>query len=255
MFNFVLFAAILTLVIYASNKHEQLAPGWALLLFPIIGMLSGHWLRKGKYGWARISVMVVSFIGFVVFLFNFFVAGPQLDKLKAAKFAKTQEKPEVTIDKNTERLFLGVYAGDLKIVEEQLDLGVDVNAINETKQTPLHVTQNATIAKLLIDKGADINILDDLGSSPIFNKEVEIAAMLLDAGVDINAVNENGNTLLIRYTYAGYLDGIKFLLARGASAGVCNKDNNNAMDIAAHFHPNSATMEYLQTLKIPKCLQ
>ena len=250
-----MFIAIFILALYTSGKYLQFSPGWIFLLVPAIGIFSGYWIRTGKYGWARILVITLSFICSAAFLFIAFVAGPQLETLQAEQFAKMQASQKVTLDKNTERMFLGVYGGDVKVVKEQLAKVVDVNAVNETRQTPLHVTQNVAIARLLIEHGADINAKDDTGTTPIFNKEIEIAEILLKAGVDINGRNEKGNTLLIRYVYAGYLEGVKFLVARGADINSCNFDRHNAIDIAEHFHPDSDVVRYLQTLNIQKCTQ
>lgn len=253
LFHLLIFITIFILAAYTSGKYLQFSPGWIFLIFPGGGMLSGYWLRTGQYGWLRSVIIAVSFVCTLVFLFIAFVSGPQLDKLKAEKFKTNQTGQQLHPDAETGRMFLGVYGDDIKIVTEQLDKGVDVNAINETEQTALHVTQNADIARLLIQQGADVNARDDLGSTPIFNKEIEIAGILLDAGVDIDFKNENGNSLLMYYTYAGYLEGIKFLVARGADVNVCNNDKQNALDIAMHFQPNSDTLRYLQSLDIGKC--
>jgi hypothetical protein len=253
IFNFLIFIAIFILAIYTSVKYQQFSSGWMLVLLPSIGMLSGYWLRSGKYGWLRSVIIAVSFVFTLALLFIAFVSGPQLDKLKAEKFKQMHAEQENQLDESTDRLFLGVYGGDIEIVKQQLAKGVDVNATNETEDTALHVTQNAEIARLLIKHGANIHAKNDLGTTPIFNKDIEIAEILLDAGVDINSRTEKGNTLLMRYTYSGYLDGIKFLLERGADVNACNSDKQNALDIAEHFQPNTDTLRYLQSLHLKKC--
>jgi Ankyrin repeat len=252
-FNFVIFVVICILAIYTTGKYRQFSPAWIYLLIPGIGMLSGHWICTGKYGWARSLVMAVSLVCSSAVLFIAFVAGPQMDELKAEKFKKMQADQKHLLDEHTERMFLGVYAEDINTVKEQLAKGVDVNALNKTKQTALHVTQNADIARLLIARGTNIHARDDMGMTPIFNKEVPIAGMLLDAGADIDAKSAEGNTLFLWYTYSGYLDGINFLVARGADVNACNADQHNAVDIAKHFHPNSDIIKYLQTLNIQDC--
>ncbi|MCD6580933.1 MAG: ankyrin repeat domain-containing protein [Desulfuromusa sp.] len=251
--NCLIFITIFILAIYTSGKYLQFSPGWIFLLFPGIGMLSGYWIRTGRYGWTRSLIIAVSLLCSIIFLFIAFVAGPQLEKLEAEKVAKIQKIQKIELDKKVEQMFLGVYGGDLEIVKKQLAKGVDVNVVNETRQTALHVTQHVDIAQLLIERGANIHAKDDTGATPIFNKEIEITTLLLDAGVDINSRNEKGNTLLIRYTYAGYVEGIKFLVARGADINSCNLDHHNAMDIAEHFQPNTTAIRYLQTLNIQPC--
>ena len=189
IFNLIVFAAIFVLAIFSSGNYMQFSPGWAFLFFPTSGMLSGYWIRTGKYGWPRSLVIAASLICSVALLFIVFVIGPQMKELEAETFKKMQAGQQKLLAEKTDRLFAGVYGGDINIVKEQLANGVDINVINETKQTALHVTQNSEIARLLIAHGANIYARDDLGMTPIFNKEAEIAGMLLDAGVDMNSKN------------------------------------------------------------------
>lgn len=249
----IIFAAIFVLGIFSSGKYMEFSPGWTFLFYPTIGMLSGYWLRTGKYGWARGLIIAASLFCSIVFLFIVFVAAPQVGQLSAEQAKQMQAGQQKLLAKDIERMFVGVYGADINIIKEQLAKGIDINAINETKQTALHVTQNAEIAKFLIAHGANIHAKDDMGTTPIFNKEIEITELLLEAGVDINSRNDKGNTLLIRYTYDGYLDGVRFLVTRGANIDSCNSDKNNALDIAEHFHPQSDILEYLRSLDIEKC--
>jgi len=252
-FNVVLFVVIFIMAVYTTGRYLQFSPGWVYLLFPALGMFSGYWIRIGKFGWARGLAITASMICTAAFLFIALVAAPQMEELKTEKFKMMQMDKQQRLDEQTRLLFVGVYGSEPELVRKQLAAGVDANAINETGRTALHVTQNVEIADLLIRHGANIHAKDDSGDTPIFNKEVAIAEILLDAGVDINATTEKGNTLLIIYSYAGYLEGIRFLVARGAKISVCNTDKHNALDIAEHFHPQSDMLRYLQSLDFQPC--
>ncbi|MBW2710116.1 MAG: hypothetical protein JRD04_12830 [Deltaproteobacteria bacterium] len=255
LLNFIGFAALLVLAINAAGKYLSFSPGWVYLLSPAIGVLSGYWIYSGKFGWGRSLVIAFSLLCSAATLFIVFVAVPQVEHLnnEVKKQAAIVQKNQ--LDPNVERLFLGVYSGDIAIVTEQLNKDVDVNARNETRQTALHVTQNPDIARLLIEHGADIGAKNDSGAIPIFNKEVNIVKILLAAGTDINARDEEGNTLLIWYSYSGYLEGIQFLVKRGIDINACNTDRQNSLNIAEHFQPNTDTMTYLQTLNIQPCAE
>ncbi len=194
-------------------------------------MLSGHWIRFGKCTRAKSLIVVFSLACSVVFL----------------------EWHQIQVSERTKQMFVGVNSGDINTVKEQLDNGADVNVVNETGETALHVVQSKNIARLLIDHGANANAKDDSKMTPLFNKDIEIAGLLLDAGADINAKDKKGNTAFIWYTYSGYLEGLKFLISRGAEVNVCNVDKQNAMDIAKHFHPHTNVEKYMHTLNIPKC--
>ncbi len=253
IFNFIIFAAFFALCFGTSLHNQLFSSSWIFLSIPALGMFCAHWIYNRKLNGIKTLLLAVSLICSVAILYIAFVTAPQMDKLKEKKFQKSQAQQQHPLNQETERMFLGLYAGDVEIVKVQLSKGVDVNVRNETQQTPLHVTQNATIAKLLIENGADLSAENDLGDTPIFNKEIQIAEILLDAGADINLKNRKNNTLLIRYTYAGYLEGIKFLVSKGADINTCNSDRQNALDIVKHFHPNSDTLRYLQSLNIHNC--
>ena len=77
------------------------------------------------------------------------------------------------------------------VVRHLIELGVEVNAKDWRRWTPLHFaarTNNAAAVKLLIDAGADVNAEDDEGITPVHqnlwkNKlNLEIIEMLLAAG-------------------------------------------------------------------------
>jgi len=156
-------------------------------------------------------------------------------------------------DEDVYQFFVSAYSSDIDLLSKQLAKGVDVNSINDTQQTALHLTQNTKFARLLIEHGANVNARNDFGQTPLFNKEVAMATLLLDAGADINAISDAGNTALLWYTYSGYLDGIKLLVSKGADINICNIDHNNAVNIAEHFHHDSELLKYLDKLHIAKC--
>ena len=58
--------------------------------------------------------------------------------------------------------------GDIDSVKDFLANGVGVDAVNEYKQTALHVAKTMEIAELLLSKGADINFKSNL-DTPLFN--------------------------------------------------------------------------------------
>jgi ankyrin repeat protein len=97
---------------------------------------------------------------------------------------------------NCKLLHAAVEKGYLKIVEELLKYGADVNMLyNSTSgkvYMPLHVaTKNKQeeVAKLLISYGADVNVQDETGKVPIFyaieNVDLKITKLLLTNKADV----------------------------------------------------------------------
>lgn len=133
---------------------------------------------------------------------------------------------------------------DLNTVRYQLKKGVNAKAKNDTGQTPLHVTQDLAILKLLISSGADVNATDGDGMTPMFNKEIELMKVLIEAGADIHHKSNKGNTILIWFSYSGYLEGIQYIVSLGADVNVTNIDGQTAYDIAERF-AHFKLLEYL----------
>ncbi|SHJ99326.1 hypothetical protein SAMN02745165_03710 [Malonomonas rubra DSM 5091] len=102
---------------------------WGYLLIPVLGMLSGYWIRTEKYGRTRSLIIVISLICSSAFFYFAFVVGPQMDELKADKFQKTHAENKSMIGEPTQRLFLSSCAGDINIVKEILAKGVNFNSL------------------------------------------------------------------------------------------------------------------------------
>ena len=115
-------------------------------------------------------------------------------------YGKSQppEPPDISVHEAAE-------AGNIEVVKYHLAVGVDVNAPDVIKRTPLAYAASEghkEIAKLLIDKGADVNgmVLDAL--NPLFSAltrgHKEIVELLLEKGADANVADQHGETALDR---------------------------------------------------------
>ncbi|MBR4508599.1 MAG: ankyrin repeat domain-containing protein [Elusimicrobiaceae bacterium] len=98
---------------------------------------------------------------------------------------------------------------------------VNVNEKNLLGRTALHCVpgwgEYIETVKLLIAKGADVNIKDDYGRTPIFNASEEKVKLLIAAGADVNVRDVSGMTPL---DYATTDEEIKKLLIKqGAKSG------------------------------------
>lgn len=176
-------------------------------------------------------------------------------------------------------------AGNLEMVRELLEKGVDVNSREFlTKWSPLHCAAGGShfeVVRLLLDRGADINATGSFGT-PLHNtKDVEmvrellaagadpmvsvgkgltplhtfsgegnteIVVVLLDAGVDVDVRDEGGNTPLCQAAAYGRTDPARVLLERGADVNVSTTKGQTPLDLVmalGNMHPE--TIELLKT--------
>jgi ankyrin repeat protein/beta-lactamase regulating signal transducer with metallopeptidase domain len=90
--------------------------------------------------------------------------------------------------------------------------------------------------KLLISQGADINVKNSNGLTPLYLASQEgrkdVVELLIDNGADINAKNNNGITPLHRAAREGHKDVVELLISRGADINVKNTRGQTPLDLA-----------------------
>ncbi|OAN47432.1 hypothetical protein A6A04_20345 [Paramagnetospirillum marisnigri] len=79
--------------------------------------------------------------------------------------------------------------------------GANVGNKDHHGMTALHRADNPAIAKILLDRGADLSARSDNGWTPLrmalkYNKSDELVLYLLERGADINDIDNNGNDLI-----------------------------------------------------------
>ncbi len=86
-----------------------------------------------------------------------------------------------------------------RILKSLLECGVDINARNNLKETPLHVTifYSSPLLGFLLEHGADVNAQDDDGNTPLHValsiKNLDaIRLLMLKKDVDMNLPNKSG---------------------------------------------------------------
>jgi ankyrin repeat protein len=99
-------------------------------------------------------------------------------------------------------LHSAAYYGDLEMVQVLLDYGVDANAQNNPRCTPLDcVSRNdPRVARLLIERGADPNLRGWSGFTPLHHAlergKIEMARVLIEHGARVEVKDDEGMTPL-----------------------------------------------------------
>ena len=134
-------------------------------------------------------------------------------------------------------LFKAVWTGDIATVR---GTSVNVNLKDAVGRTPLRIATekaNTDIITFLIENGADVNIADANGNTPlifIVNKtgNLEITERLLEKGAAVNAQNGTGETALMYAAWRGQPQIVQLLLEHHADVTLKNRNGDTALTLA-----------------------
>ena len=159
---------------------------------------------------------------------------------------------------NMNTLILAAMQGDTYIIQALINKGIDVNSTTTAGVTPLLaaiVTNKKAAAKLLLASGARLNDKDKVGRSAIFysaNAKIdpEIAQMLIEKGADINVMDNNGFTPLSLAAARGNTEAVKVLIKAGLSASGTSTKGEFTPLMSASANKRPVVVEQLLTYKL-----
>ena len=162
-----------------------------------------------------------------------------------------------------------VERNDLERVKQFIAQKHGINQANRYKETPLHLARTPEMIELLIKGGADVNIENHFGDSPLLqavyrgnhglvelliqhgadlnhrnrfgdtplleavNRDlIVMAALLVEHGADINAQGRHGDTVLHTAVRRGNQPMVHMLVEAGATVDIENADGHKAVDLA-----------------------
>jgi len=137
-------------------------------------------------------------------------------------------------------LHLAVYKEDVEVMEQLLSAGISVdNNEVEAGISPLHIAAaygKIDMAKLLIQKGADVSIRAKDGLQPIHAAvgsygSLEMIDYLLESGASIDAEDHGGRTPIFYAVMDYNMESISHLAEKGANV---NHQDNTGMT-PAHY--------------------
>ncbi|CAG0899822.1 unnamed protein product [Cyprideis torosa] len=163
-------------------------------------------------------------------------------------------------------LFIATENGRHSVVEVLFANQADPNIANRYQQSPLHRAKSVETAEFLIVKGAEVNVKDRRGKTPLFvateenlhsvvevlvahgaepniaNEDersplhnatsAETAELLIVKGAEVNAKDKDGRTPLFEATEKNRHSVVKILLGHGADPNITPKDGHSPLHAA-----------------------
>ncbi|KAK0067730.1 ankyrin repeat protein [Biomphalaria pfeifferi] len=147
-------------------------------------------------------------------------------------------------------LHLCVANENLDLIKELVQSGADVNIVDANGDTPLFhacAKNSLGIINYLLTNGAKINAQNNFGKTPIFvaveKKQLELVNVLLEHGADINICDEAKDTLVSKAIKCQSSDIVTLLLNRGADTNAITKDGDTILTLLLKTLKNSFERE------------
>lgn len=135
-------------------------------------------------------------------------------------------------------LHLATALGNESLVKLALERGVETDSSNVFGIRPIHDAPNVTIARLLLDHGADPHRPDKFDETPLlaaaWRNDTEVVRLLLDQKINVNARDDYGRTALHRAVSKKRIPIVTALLARGADVNLQDLELKSPLHKAVH---------------------
>ncbi|EAY08869.1 hypothetical protein TVAG_051040 [Trichomonas vaginalis G3] len=132
-------------------------------------------------------------------------------------------KASVKMDFHGENLIhTAVYHNRKAFIKKLIELGLDPNKASDSGETPLFIAAAQgywNIVQLLLQYDVDVNLQSDsYGDAPLHHAvdNYKVCKLLIDKGADVNIENYNGETSLIKAVLADNVKSAEVLLQNGA---------------------------------------
>jgi ankyrin repeat protein len=142
-------------------------------------------------------------------------------------------------------LHIAALHGNIEKVQEILKYDPDINTKNGAGDSPLFTAvkryENEPVIACLIDSGAHIAVVDSTGKGVLHVANNSNIKFLVQKGADVNLQDRDGNTPLhkvffelleYKVFYPFMKETISFFLAAGANPDIKNKQRKSPMDLA-----------------------
>ena len=171
---------------------------------------------------------------------------PLAEKLLTEEGSMNMAKRFHSIDQKDARGWTALHwaaeKGHLAMARLLLEKGADINAKDDDDETALHRAAWSGydgVVRLLLEKGADINAKSCDNETALYSAanfgHKGVIRLLLEKGADINAKDFRGYTALHIAAECGHEGVVRLLLNIGAHINAKDKDNETALHMAARY--------------------
>ncbi|KAI7367193.1 hypothetical protein KC354_g3605 [Hortaea werneckii] len=162
----------------------------------------------------------------------------QMDAVELLIAAGAEPNPSVNRSSSSP-LHQAIRADDLELSRLLLELGANINSLNDYKTTPLMYAVkygSAKMVELILEHHPDMARLSFIGAAAIhwavWPNRPEIMELLVAAGADCDHGMADGSTPLHCASTAGHLETVECLLRLGADPTLRNDDWKTASQVA-----------------------
>lgn len=135
---------------------------------------------------------------------------------RAAAMIHSEDNNALLAKKDNDALMAATWDNDLEGMGIAIKEGADVNIRDFLGKTPLHYVSSIEAARLLIENGAELNMLDNNNRTPLFEVDnPDIAIYLIECGVNVNLKDKDSFTPL--HLWVNHSKVAQRLLAAGAN--------------------------------------
>lgn len=161
----------------------------------------------------------------------------------------TANMSTVPVSNADRELLIAAGQGFVARAEGLLKAGADVNTVHPPWQlTPLLAASEISfdMVKLLVARGAQVNVRDRDGMTPLMRaivlRDLRMVKLLLDAGAQINTTDHRGHTAFTHAILRSDADILKLLIARGAETDVVTAMGTTPWSIAQRMREAALIM-------------
>lgn len=142
----------------------------------------------------------------------------------------------------------------ISIAELLIQKGANLDLVDSSQRTPLHLSVERnlpTLVQLLLAADANPDLLDSVGWTPLHHAaakdRIEIARLLIEGGANVAQLSRSGGTALHEAAASGSVGLVRLLIEHGVDSTVVAKDGTTALDIA-NLYKNHPAVEVLEPL-------